>query len=564
MSSDKRSPRKPKLSSKAPSISDMTMGHTKTFHRFPDLALELQIIIWEEFMCDYKDNPGVVWQLVWGIDESAPTDLSRQDPNKHLNVRPYIRIDGFPAPEDRLEKSYDDSELLKVSSNPLLKVCRESRRVALHGHRYVSLPVLNAHINIIVRPREDVFWVVEPSIGSLIAEWEAEYGRLVEVTMTEDMGFVKQVLMSNNDVAAVMLENSVHWDYDDSGNGVPSWHISRDYLRTVERIFADQCVWNFWRAPSGRRFWNSYSDYEDYRRSNPNSMMFRDMIDRITELLFMSTDPRIRSDLHSMRMDREGAIAALGESQTLKWALADGAMAPNGTDGLDEADGPTVGDPCKHLRAYDVKDTTPQPFKKIFRDTSGPRRKRRDRARHRDSPVESDDSDLDDGSGLAQSDDDSECWHSDVSDSDLDGQSEDLSDTNWRMEEDDFPIEGGESQSSTPGDTNGEHESVFGNSDNTDKRHLFGMTESKPDQATNHSRDSRTGEKFPVKARRDTQHTSCPVVIQQTDPNSFAWDWKDSRVPGHLKEWVNSGNEYPDLTQSGVFTWDDQCMEAVQ
>ncbi|KAK3689404.1 hypothetical protein B0T22DRAFT_536331, partial [Podospora appendiculata] len=327
MSSDERSTKKRKLSPDYTKIQEDYRSSPspaitiKTFHHFPHLSLELQLMIWEAFMSDYEDNPGVVWQLVWAVDESAPTDLSRRVPNRHLNVRPYIYIANLAA----------KNRLLEVRCNPLLKVCRESRRLAFRGHRYASVPVLHANVNIIVRPREDVFSVISTSIVKLIAAWEQKHGRLMEINLTEDMGFVKRVLMSHEDVGTVMLENALPWDHNDNGNGILSWYIVHDHLRTVERIFVhqqDYYVSNQHCFPaSGRRFWPTPGYEASYRRENPDE--FTEMVKHIEASLVHRADPRINLGglpRKAMTIDHKKALEVLQDSLTLKWDLADGVM----------------------------------------------------------------------------------------------------------------------------------------------------------------------------------------------------------------------------------------------
>ncbi|KAJ4382511.1 hypothetical protein N0V85_008565 [Neurospora sp. IMI 360204] len=156
----------------------------KKFPQFSKFPSEIRVMVWEEFLNDYEDNPPVAWTLIWDMD----------DPNNHpdptnIRLRPYIFI----------EKHCQNDRLVEYNSNPLLKVNHEARAAALHNQRYVSIRVWHLDINIIVRPAMDYFYIDSITCRNMfthaLRKFTAEYGNPTTFTLAEDMSFVKHAFV---------------------------------------------------------------------------------------------------------------------------------------------------------------------------------------------------------------------------------------------------------------------------------------------------------------------------------------------------------------------------------
>ncbi|KAK3948824.1 hypothetical protein QBC32DRAFT_350558 [Pseudoneurospora amorphoporcata] len=157
----------------------------ETFSKFPSFPSEIRLMVWEEFLNDYEDNPPVAWTLIWGVCD--PKDFP--DPT-NIRLRPYIYI----------ERHCQNDLLVEYNSNPLLKVSHEARIAALHNQRYVSIRVWDLDINIIVRPAMDYFYVDTLACckmfrGDFLPGLTAEYGNPTVFTLAEDMSFVKHAFV---------------------------------------------------------------------------------------------------------------------------------------------------------------------------------------------------------------------------------------------------------------------------------------------------------------------------------------------------------------------------------
>ncbi|KAH7628124.1 hypothetical protein B0T09DRAFT_359418 [Sordaria sp. MPI-SDFR-AT-0083] len=129
-------------------------------HLFSRLPYELRCLVWEQYLSDYQDNCGVLWDLKWGADDSPASraairqrfgEKHESSSEGHIPLRPFIDL-GCQHLDLLIT-----SKFLEVNCNPLLKVNTEAQNVAMANDRFVSVPVWSRDINIIVRPALDLF-----------------------------------------------------------------------------------------------------------------------------------------------------------------------------------------------------------------------------------------------------------------------------------------------------------------------------------------------------------------------------------------------------------------------
>lgn len=251
-----------------------------TFPKFPSFPSEVRLMVWEEFLNDYEDNPPVAWTLIWGVCD--PKDFP--DPT-NIRLRPYIYI-----------KEHCQNDLLvEYNSNPLLKVSHEARITALHDQRYVSIRVWDLNINIIVRPAMDYFYVDDLNCLRMFREHflpglTAEYGNPTAFTLAEDMSFVKHAF-AQLDIFFKIEENRKHFRIDkDAPAAACTWcaldKLFNNHLNTAttvvshfpEEDWSDDMFWESmldFRSDlfSGSRLWPVWAYYS---RHYQNSMILAD------------------------------------------------------------------------------------------------------------------------------------------------------------------------------------------------------------------------------------------------------------------------------------------------
>ncbi|KAK0672106.1 hypothetical protein QBC41DRAFT_382582 [Cercophora samala] len=226
---------------------------TEAFPQFARLPPEIRLEIWRHYLMMYKDNPPVLWKIIWGLDDTGVEGTIKQKGwEKHIRIRPYISFDGRG----------DHTDFAEYHCCPLLKINHEAREQALRSRRYASVPVMGRHINVVVRAH-DFFLPDEESVFRVVYNWEGRHGPLVSITLADDMSFVRRVLVSMRDVITKFW-NQGNWTFSATP---PSLHdfswgrwgfslttIARTYLRNVEKLYADHSA-NIkrWEGMSGTR-----------------------------------------------------------------------------------------------------------------------------------------------------------------------------------------------------------------------------------------------------------------------------------------------------------------------
>ncbi|KAL0468377.1 hypothetical protein QR685DRAFT_599038 [Neurospora intermedia] len=238
----------------------------KKFHQFSNFPYEICYMIWEAFLNDYEDNPSVAWTLIWGMDD--PDDYS--DPT-NIRLRPYIFI----------QEHCQNDRLVEYNSNPLLRVSKEARIVALRNQRYVSIRAWDLDMNIIVRPSMDYFHIdsitCRRMFRFLLQDFTEEHGNPTTFTLAEDMSFVKHAFIRdldffevgkdkacfhihknapaatctwcaldklfNNCLGTMQTMVTVLYDYEDFLDDTIDWEERLDF---GSRLFSGSRLWPLW------------------------------------------------------------------------------------------------------------------------------------------------------------------------------------------------------------------------------------------------------------------------------------------------------------------------------
>ncbi|KAK3496268.1 hypothetical protein B0T13DRAFT_399698 [Neurospora crassa] len=184
----------------------------KKFHQFSNFPYEIRLMIWEEFLNDYEDNPSVAWTLIWGMDD--PGD--HPDPT-NIRLRPYIFIQGHCA----------NDCLVEYNSNPLLRVSKEARIAALRNQRYVSIRAWDLDLNIIVRPSMDYFYIDSITCRAMLRfhlqDFTEEYGNPTTFTLAEDMSFVKNGFIRDLDFLQIDKDKACFHIHKNAPAAICTW-----------------------------------------------------------------------------------------------------------------------------------------------------------------------------------------------------------------------------------------------------------------------------------------------------------------------------------------------------